>query len=394
MTTIVGLKLDPLDVLFFRDGRPFEAATRGQTGLPLPQTLAGALRTALLERHGCRFDELAKGLTQGANLAEAIAQAGGPAWAGQIRLRGPWLARHLEKNEPPPCDHAPSSSCDFEVLVPAPAALHHVKGDAGPGDRELIRLRPIAPEDLPGWPQTAGSTQRGLRPLWHHGSKPTEPAKGYLTGTGLAKFLRGEKVACEDLVEEKHLLERDERTGIAVDPDRLSVEESKIYTISLLALRRGVFFYAEATMPGAEADTAVSALKALDTIAFGGEGRRARVTVVENPRRFPWPEAANPGANQKSLLLLTTPGIFAGQWKPQALEGRLIAAAVPGAIPVSGWDLARGGPKPARFAVAAGAVYYLDSNPQPVPLPDCLADDPQDQVQGWGSYLKGVWTDE
>lgn len=39
----VGAILEPLDVLFFRDGRPFAAATRASTGLPFPQTTAGAV---------------------------------------------------------------------------------------------------------------------------------------------------------------------------------------------------------------------------------------------------------------------------------------------------------------------------------------------------------------
>jgi SOS regulatory protein LexA len=49
-STTVGIALDPLDVLFFRDGRPFTASERLLSGLPLPQTLAGAIRTALLQR--------------------------------------------------------------------------------------------------------------------------------------------------------------------------------------------------------------------------------------------------------------------------------------------------------------------------------------------------------
>ena len=36
-TRRVGLCLNPLDVLFFRDGRPFEAASRAYGGLPLPR---------------------------------------------------------------------------------------------------------------------------------------------------------------------------------------------------------------------------------------------------------------------------------------------------------------------------------------------------------------------
>src|SRR5262245_53965921 len=60
MTTAAraGLCLEPLDTLFFRDGRPFDAANRVSGGLPQPQPLAGALRTALLAQHGFRFEHL------------------------------------------------------------------------------------------------------------------------------------------------------------------------------------------------------------------------------------------------------------------------------------------------------------------------------------------------
>ena len=47
-TTTVGLCLEPLDVLFFRDGRPFTGSERSVSGQPLPQTLAGAIRTGAL----------------------------------------------------------------------------------------------------------------------------------------------------------------------------------------------------------------------------------------------------------------------------------------------------------------------------------------------------------
>ena len=45
----IGIRIEPMDVLMFRDGRPFEATSRVSTGQPTPQTLAGAMRTALLE---------------------------------------------------------------------------------------------------------------------------------------------------------------------------------------------------------------------------------------------------------------------------------------------------------------------------------------------------------
>jgi len=62
-TRHVGLCLEPCDVLFFRDGRPFAAASYGEGGLPQPQTLVGALCTRLLEIAGCdadRFERLGR----------------------------------------------------------------------------------------------------------------------------------------------------------------------------------------------------------------------------------------------------------------------------------------------------------------------------------------------
>ncbi len=68
-----------------------------------------------------------------------------------------------------------------------------------------------------------------------------------------------------------------------------------------------------------------------------------------------------------------------------------IAAAVPGHIAVSGWDLARGGPKPNRFAVPAGSVYFFD---QPEPFAECngslCGDD--DAMLGWGAFIEGGWS--
>ena len=89
----------------------------------------------------------------------------------------------------------------------------------------------------------------------------------------------------------------------------------------------------------------------------------------------------------------------------------MIAAAVPKPLPVSGWDLAgnaheaqmegrtgavRGRPRPTRFAVPAGAVYFWKrgrksvADPVPAPLAS-LCDKPADAAAGWGLTLSGTW---
>lgn len=374
MSTTIGLKLEPLDVLFFRDGRPFGAATRGRSVLPFPQTLAGALWTALLEAHGCDFRQLAERTGEHRDAFEqAIEEAGGAAWIAALAVRGPWLARQAR------------TGGTLEVLVPAPTVLQAEKGTKEANAGELHRLRPLPPDRLPGWHGPESSP--GLSPLWLQHPRPTQPVSGrYLSSAALDAFLQGAPVRLEQLVKSGDLFDLDHRTGIGINPDRLSVEEGLIYGASFLALQPDVALYAEVVLPDG---VAPDALAEIATLAFGGEGRRVRLRVLDEPYR--WPEHV-PGGAEKPIVLLTTPGLFQERWKPRAVNGRLLAAAVPGAVAVSGWDLARGGPKPNRFAVQAGSTYFLN---QPLdPWPETLSDDPRDAQQGWGCYLKGVWTDE
>ncbi|MBC7335899.1 MAG: hypothetical protein H5U01_06470, partial [Clostridia bacterium] len=112
------------------------------------------------------------------------------------------------------------------------------------------------------------------------------------------------------------------------------------------------------------------------------------VKHFDRPLEFP---RAVPQQGQKPLVVLTTPGIFDDGWYPQCLAGELVAAAVPGEVAVSGWDLVRRGPKPTRFAASAGSVYFLERLPET--LSDTLSDKPLDQQQGWGCFLQGVWND-
>jgi len=96
-----------------------------------------------------------------------------------------------------------------------------------------------------------------------------------------------------------------------------------------------------------------------------------------------WPNTSTTGGDG-TLMILTTPAWFDG-WKPSNLS--CIAASVAGFDGISGWDLASGGPKPNRFMVQAGSVYFLRNNEK---LPRELVNY-NDSLVGWGNYLKGTW---
>ena len=102
------------------------------------------------------------------------------------------------------------------------------------------------------------------------------------------------------------------------------------------------------------------------------QGRfQERVRECADPRRT---FALGPGAVRFRWILLT-PGLFPRGWLPPAvsrggdgyfwleadgLRARLASAVVQRADVVSGWDLARTGPKPAERVVPSGSVYWFD----------------------------------
>ncbi|MDY0170728.1 MAG: type III-B CRISPR module-associated Cmr3 family protein [Thermoguttaceae bacterium] len=380
----LGLLLEPLDVLFFRDGRPFGASLRGESlSTALPQTLAGAVWTALLQACDCNFQELTRRVRGGESFRAALDALGLPAWIAEVQTRGPWLARVPLKN---PADAVP------EVLFPMPASLH-VPKKANGSEPKLVRLTPLAAaEVLPGWKLTRTIAEPALRPLWHRVREATEPARGFLKPEGMRAFLCGDDIPPDTFLKAEALYGFDHRTGIGISADTMTAEKSLIYTANFLALRtepaenRQVVMYAEIQLPQGAPEGLVDGIR---TIAFGGEGRRVAVHRLPVPFDFAGLSARPSSARGNSLVVLTTPCPCEARWKPAALADRVVAAAMPGAVAVSGWDLARGGPKPSRFAVPAGSVYFAEGELTNLPL--CLADSEADRRQGWGCYLTGVW---
>jgi CRISPR-associated protein Cmr3 len=369
----IGFCLQPLDVLFFRDGRPFTDSERSVSSLPLPQSLAGTIRTALLRIAGCNFGRLKQEVEGGKSFDKAVEESCSREqhWIGQLAVRGPWLARRGNETD------------SFDVFVPVPASLHQEKHWQS---RRLHRLTPLPTGQLPGW--NPPQDQQGLRALWIKHPSPTEPAAGYLTLKGLGRFLGDEVVTSEDIFVPDELFGLDYRTGIVISPDRLVAEESQIFGRGFLALKKNVFLYAEVEAPS---DAPVEALlDQVKSLTLGGEGRHATLNRLPSP--FTWPDSNLPKENKKPLIVLTTPCPFQAGWKPRLIADHIVAAAVPGSLAFSGWDLARGGPKPTRFAVPAGSVYFL--NQAPTDWPHSLAESDEDRQQGWGCCLTGVWTDD
>ena len=356
------LEIEPLDVLFCGGGRSLEPACRVESSTPTPQVLAGALRTWLLERTGADLALLGRAMRRGADFASATAEQGGEvARVGKVGFRGPWFAK------------------DGERVVQVPTTVQRVDdGDSPLVERPaLCRFDPLATDVVaPGW----SAELAGMRPLWRRSAAPSRPCRGFLRSPGLQRFLDGEPPPADELLKEASVYVRESRHGIGVNSRTNTAEESLIYQIDVLRLARGVRL--EVDLVGSSADLAICP-EAETTIALGGEGRRAIVRRRSRARTWPRGDPAN---GDGRLILLTTPGLFDG-WRPPGLD--LVAASVRGNLPVSGWDLARGGPKRTRFAVPAGSVYFLAPGSAPPPGDSlCPGDDGQ---AGWGAFVEGEW---
>lgn len=365
---IEGFRLERMDTLFFRDGRPFDAANRVASGLPNPQTLAGALRTALLAEHGFDFKAFSKHRHEKPSLREALEANPMPSehhWIFDVQFRGPWPAK-VEGDQ-------------VEPLIPVPENLLRAEGEKGkPGTWH--RSKPLA-GDLAR--RLCPGTE--LLPVWSKAEDADHPG-GFLTLAGVKKFLADELPTDDDWCRDREVYSHDARTGIQIEMHQLTAETGQIYGINLLALQEGFCFYAEIVHDGSH-DVAQ---ELETTIPFGGEGHyvQGQATAAVD-----WP-VADP-SRERSVWLLASPGVFAvgdekEAWQPDALPGdRLVSAVVGKPLAVSGWDVARSAPRPTKFAAPAGSIYFVDGR-CPADFKSMCGDETY-AAEGWGYALQGVW---
>ncbi|TVP94318.1 MAG: type III-B CRISPR module-associated protein Cmr3 [Planctomycetaceae bacterium] len=377
-----GVFLEPLDVLFFRDGRPFDSTNRVVSVLPTPQTVAGAIRSHWLGASGFSRSKIKN--YQG-DIVSALRAAGADAKILDARFRGPWLAG------------GDCANAGARPLLPCPMNLKTSKDDP---DRWLVALptdRGESPED--GWQHADG-----LWPL----EFPSDPDPKFesvlLTPSGFRKYQQHldlpaaarngfSLIKGDDYLEPDAIYSTDHRIGIAIDPKSLATIKGELYGIGLLALRPGFGMHIEIEMPDSLAEL-------LDgkSFPFGGEGKCVRACVMDEPIFSP----ADEPAGQPRMTYLATPTFLT---KPTPLAtaktphrplppsgiGTIRGAASDRPLAVSGWDVARGGPRATRFAVPAGAVYFWDG---PVKVEGLIGDIPDRDArlqEGWGFAIPANW---
>lgn len=359
----ITLFFEPLDVLVFRDHRPFLAGQNflARSTFPLPSVFFGALRAALFERAGVRFTG-DRNEDPFAALSDTDRQLLGDAdTPGLLELAGPLLARRRDD--------------DLDLFFPWPRDL-----DVAPrkDDPDHLDVHPVVPS-----PHRAGLRWTGVKmapldaPLPARVAaveldKPSEErlllteagARAYLqaSAAGLADF----SLTPPDFVHEKLLMTKEPRTGIARTrgedgPDPLVVDESMLYTVETWRLSPGTGFAVGLSLPDSPHEAHLRELLAdlhRAPLRLGGKGHLARVHRLDRPllRDLDVPRLTSP-AGFKSWCL--TPSLLdpAAEPRPTLVLGDTLRL---GGINLRGKSgKGKPVPRPLVGALDRGAVLYF-----------------------------------
>ena len=327
--------LEPLDVLFLRGNKLFgDPGSYGESLIPpWPSVAAGALRSRILVDDNVSLADFAGGRTSHPIL-------GTPADPGIFTV----TAFHLAKRKDDGVETFHALPADLVVIKPENAV-------------QLLRMTPQTPAagllSSSPLPKLAVLTQ----------DKRSKPEQGYwLNQEGWRCYLNGELPTKEHLYKTNELWAIDPRVGVGLDAATRCAEEGRLFTTQAVAFKNGVGFLVGVL--------GVTSLPNFGTVRLGGDGRAAAVrTALEFKPCEPNYEAISQA--RRCRVVLTSPGVFADGWKPPGLDAelnwrlgdvraKLVAAAVPRAEVISGWDIAKREPKPADRAVPTGSVYWLE----------------------------------
>lgn len=344
---MTALFLEPFDVLYLRGNKLFaDAGAHGEALMPpWPSLAAGALRSRLMAE-GASLESLADfRLTQ----------------FGLARLDGGMAVECLWSLPSDVVVSDESSLSDATYLRPCPTP----KGIAS---SYVLPKLPSLQTDKPS---------KAVSGLW-------------LSGEGIEAWLAGHTLNAKHFVRSGELWQTDPRLGIALDPMTRSAADGKIYTTETIALKQGIGFFAAY-------EGSTHQLPDKSIVRLGGDGRGALVRSVTFSSATPdWGKIEKEG---RFRLILTTPGLFSGGWRPDDVSATLVAASVSRAETISGWNLLTNTPKPAQRVVPTGSVYWFENFTGDITALQRLAqngfpmEDSARHAEGFGKLAIAPWVE-
>ncbi|MDD5297609.1 MAG: type III-B CRISPR module-associated Cmr3 family protein [Rhodocyclaceae bacterium] len=334
--------IEPLDVLFLRGNKLFgDPGSYGESLVPpWPSVAAGSLRSRMLADEGVDLPAFAAGRVSHPTL-------GTPEKPGTFAITLFSLARRM-------------ADCTVEPLFISPADLviAETEGQAS----SIRRLIPAAPAK-----GVSCSAPLPLLPVLAEEERG-KPAGGYwLTASAWRDYLAGGTPKAGDVIKSGELWRIDPRVGVGLDAATGRAADGRLFSVQAVAMRKREHLKQDGFDVGFLAGVSGAVPASVGMLRLGGDGRAAAVHPAKP--KLPEVDYAAIAAARRCRIILTSPGIFPGGWALPGEDGRfslggvsgqVVCAAVPRAEVVSGWDLARWQPKPARRAAPAGSVYWLE----------------------------------
>jgi len=332
---IVYRQIEPFDVLYLRGNRLFGGA--GQHGEaqipPWPSVFAGAMASRILADK-----ELITRITKNPQDANTILiNAAGKDFA--CIFLG--IAR------------------ENKLFLPLPNDLVAFEDEQ---DSTQISLSLIRPQKVPE--ELSCSSVLPMLPVIETETR-VKPVSGiWMDMEGWKLHLDGQLPAMGQLISSSKLWSKDSRLGIARDLTTKTAAEGKIYTSEAIALSTQTTFIAGFA-------GSANAIPSDGLLRLGGDGRGA---AIAEANVFPDNDMGRPKSSWSGFrMILISPGIFPNGWLPpgcqsendgyylyvNGLKARLEAASIGRPQTISGWNLAKHEPKPARKVVPTGSVYWF-----------------------------------
>jgi len=344
MKNVNWIEIEPVDTLFFRGTESMVAGENHEVDTmfpPMPSTIIGALRTALLVQNNIAPGDY---LDDPEGCSKKVPMLGTPATPG-FSITGPLF--RIGDN----------------VLYPAPAHwMADIPSDAEDG-YEVI-AQPGRPLDVDNTIGLKGSVKR---PFWVRNpvSADMKPLSGYWVNlkafkavednSGLLIVRRGEKTLKSSepsIIALGDLFVREERVGIALNRNR-TVREGHLFSTVHVRLKPNVFL-----LVGIESDCECS-LKETGIMQIGGEQRGCSYRFCDAP--------SLPEKNGGDMLyaLSHIPADIPEKMAdaPRASSGKLVRS--------GGWDMEKKFHKPLMAFLPAGTVISKKDCPE-IELPNCI----------------------
>ena len=303
--------IEPNDVLLFRELKPFTAGLDNvvKSILPLPQTIAGAIRSRTLVEQNFSDDS-----------KEYVGYGVEEPPENGLKVLGTFM-------------------WDREELLPTPM-------DVAIQDSKEVVVKP--------------KNAFGVDFFY----PSTKPVGGFIPLRTLMKFLSGE-IEPESVVnvvrDTSKKFVKEIRIGIKLIESRV-VEEEMLYSVEFLRVP-GISVWVEN----------LKFLPEKGLLRLGGEGRFARFVVGKNDSievlRDGW-ENVKDSLNGKMKLYVATPLLLENSgfydWdvgrelKNLGLKVIKVIPLIGRPVKVGGWDMANNKPKGVRYAVPAGSVYFVE----------------------------------